>query len=119
MRIRWPPPSVLSSPDRGRRRGRPGGLSAPSAHRLRRHVRRPHRADDVTGAARRRTEGRHDPPPGRRSRNDTVRPGQTEIMMWTWPTVRRGVVVDGPRAADDVWDRYVRPRRWPEWAPQI
>jgi hypothetical protein len=27
--------------------------------------------------------------------------------------------VSGPRAADDVWDRYVRPRRWPEWSPQI
>lgn len=31
----------------------------------------------------------------------------------------RGVVVCGPRAADDVWDRYVRPRCWPRWAPQI
>ncbi|WP_240942439.1 SRPBCC family protein [Planosporangium thailandense] len=27
--------------------------------------------------------------------------------------------VSGPRTADDVWDRYVRPRRWPEWSPQI
>jgi hypothetical protein len=27
--------------------------------------------------------------------------------------------VEGPRAADDVWDRYVRPARWPEWSPQI
>ncbi len=25
----------------------------------------------------------------------------------------------GPRPADDVWDRYLRPRRWPEWSPQI
>jgi Polyketide cyclase / dehydrase and lipid transport len=25
----------------------------------------------------------------------------------------------GPRPPDDVWDRYVRPQRWPEWSPQI
>jgi hypothetical protein len=36
-----------------------------------------------------------------------------------WPTLRRTIGVEGPRAADDVWDRYVRPRRWPEWSPQI
>lgn len=40
-------------------------------------------------------------------------------MMLKWPTARRVVVLEGPRAADDVWDRYVRPGRWPEWAPQI
>jgi hypothetical protein len=27
--------------------------------------------------------------------------------------------VTGPRPGDDVWDRYVRPARWPEWSPQI
>ena len=32
---------------------------------------------------------------------------------------RRSVTVSGPRSADEVWDRYVRPRRWPEWSPQI
>jgi hypothetical protein len=26
---------------------------------------------------------------------------------------------EGARDTDDVWDRYVRPRRWPEWSPQI
>lgn len=39
--------------------------------------------------------------------------------MVGWPAVRLGVTVDGPRDADDVWDRYLRPRRWPEWSPQI
>lgn len=34
-------------------------------------------------------------------------------------TLRRELVVDGPRDAGDVWDRYVRPARWPEWSPQI
>ena len=29
------------------------------------------------------------------------------------------MTVDGPREPDDVWDRYVRPQRWPEWSPQI
>ncbi|MFI5910571.1 SRPBCC family protein [Dactylosporangium sp. NPDC051541] len=33
--------------------------------------------------------------------------------------MRRDTAVDGPCGADEVWDRYVRPRRWPEWAPQI
>ena len=32
---------------------------------------------------------------------------------------RGEITVTGPRSADDVWDRYVRPRRWPEWSPQI
>lgn len=36
-----------------------------------------------------------------------------------WPALRRDVVVCGPRGADEVWDRYVRPRRWREWSPQI
>ncbi|GAA0581028.1 hypothetical protein GCM10010172_77450 [Paractinoplanes ferrugineus] len=31
----------------------------------------------------------------------------------------RSVVVCGPRGDEDVWDRYVRPARWPEWSPQI
>lgn len=35
------------------------------------------------------------------------------------PALRREISVAGPRPADDVWDRYVRPRRWPEWSPQI
>ena len=35
------------------------------------------------------------------------------------PALRRTLVAEGPRPADDVWDRYVRPRRWPEWSPQI
>jgi hypothetical protein len=25
----------------------------------------------------------------------------------------------GPCPPDEVWDRYVRPRRWPQWSPQI
>jgi hypothetical protein len=33
--------------------------------------------------------------------------------------VRRELNVRGDRDADDVWDRYVRPSRWPEWSPQI
>jgi hypothetical protein len=33
--------------------------------------------------------------------------------------VIRTTVVCGPCPADEVWDRYVRPRRWPEWSPQI
>src|SRR3712207_2073743 len=40
-------------------------------------------------------------------------------MASGWPILRRAISVEGPRAADDVWDRYVRPRRWPEWSPQI
>ena len=31
----------------------------------------------------------------------------------------RQLTAEGPRPAGDVWDRYVRPRRWPEWSPQI
>ncbi|GAA3208598.1 SRPBCC family protein [Dactylosporangium siamense] len=34
-------------------------------------------------------------------------------------TLRREISVEGPRDVDDVWDRYVRPGRWPEWSPQI
>ncbi|MFF5225448.1 SRPBCC family protein [Dactylosporangium sp. NPDC000521] len=33
--------------------------------------------------------------------------------------LRREVGVEGSRDAGDVWDRYVRPARWPEWSPQI
>ena len=33
--------------------------------------------------------------------------------------MRREISVEGPRDAGDVWDRYVRPGRWPEWSPQI
>ncbi len=40
-------------------------------------------------------------------------------VTFTWPTLRREISTEGPRSADDVWDRYVRPRRWPEWSPQI
>jgi hypothetical protein len=39
--------------------------------------------------------------------------------MFTRPALRRAISVEGPRAAGDVWDRYVRPERWPEWSPQI
>lgn len=35
------------------------------------------------------------------------------------PSATRTYQVDGPRPPDDVWDRYVRPSRWPEWSPQI
>lgn len=31
----------------------------------------------------------------------------------------RSYEVRGPRAPEDVWDRYVRPARWSEWSPQI
>jgi hypothetical protein len=34
-------------------------------------------------------------------------------------TLRRALEVVGPRPVDDVWDRYARPARWPEWSPQI
>ncbi|MDR7275883.1 SRPBCC family protein [Catenuloplanes atrovinosus] len=40
-------------------------------------------------------------------------------MLLSRPAVHRTITVHGPRSADDVWDRYVRPRRWPEWSPQI
>jgi polyketide cyclase/dehydrase/lipid transport protein len=40
-------------------------------------------------------------------------------MILDRPSLRRSVSVHGPRPADDVWDRYVRPQRWPEWSPQI
>ena len=33
--------------------------------------------------------------------------------------MRRELTIEGGRAPDDVWDRYVRPARWPEWSPQI
>ncbi|MDP9817319.1 SRPBCC family protein [Spirilliplanes yamanashiensis] len=33
--------------------------------------------------------------------------------------MRREIGVAGPRGAGEVWDRYVRPARWPEWSPQI
>jgi len=29
------------------------------------------------------------------------------------------LTIQGPRGVADVWDRYVRPARWPEWSPQI
>ncbi|MGK5684166.1 SRPBCC family protein [Actinoplanes sp. URMC 104] len=35
------------------------------------------------------------------------------------PVLRRAVEVRGPRPADEVWESYVRPARWPEWSPQI
>jgi hypothetical protein len=40
-------------------------------------------------------------------------------MTVSWPSLHRETSVEGPRDADDAWDRYVRPRRWPEWSPQI
>ncbi len=42
-----------------------------------------------------------------------------EGVTFTWPALRREITVEGPRPCDDVWDRYVRPRRWPEWSPQV
>ncbi len=33
--------------------------------------------------------------------------------------VRREIAVTGPQSPDEVWDRYVRPARWSDWAPQI
>lgn len=29
------------------------------------------------------------------------------------------VTASGACPPDEAWDRYVRPRRWPEWSPQI
>ena len=29
------------------------------------------------------------------------------------------LTIQGPRETADVWDRYLRPSRWPEWSPQI
>lgn len=29
------------------------------------------------------------------------------------------LTIQGPGEVADVWDRYVRPARWPEWSPQI
>jgi len=29
------------------------------------------------------------------------------------------LTVRGPAAPDEVWDRYLRPLRWPSWSPQI
>ena len=29
------------------------------------------------------------------------------------------LTVQGPCAPDEVWDRYLRPDRWPGWSPQI
>ena len=40
-------------------------------------------------------------------------------VRFAWPALRREITVEGPRPTDDVWDRYVRPQRWPEWSPQI
>jgi hypothetical protein len=51
--------------------------------------------------------------------NDSAGRGQRDVMMLGWPSVRRRVVVCGPRAAQDVWDSYVCPQRWPQWSPQI
>ena len=31
----------------------------------------------------------------------------------------REIGATGGRPADDAWDRYARPSRWPEWSPQI
>lgn len=40
-------------------------------------------------------------------------------MIFDWLKPAYTLTVCGPRPADDVWDRYVRPQRWPEWSPQI
>jgi hypothetical protein len=34
-------------------------------------------------------------------------------------SIRREITVRGPQPPDEVWDRYVRPLRWPQWSPQI
>ena len=41
------------------------------------------------------------------------------MVVFDRPALRHSMTVCGPRAADDVWDRYIRPQRWPEWSPQI
>jgi hypothetical protein len=33
--------------------------------------------------------------------------------------VHREITARGPQSPDEVWDRYVRPARWPQWSPQI
>ena len=40
-------------------------------------------------------------------------------MIVDRPVLERSVTVCGPCPPDEVWDRYVRPRRWPQWSPQI
>jgi hypothetical protein len=40
-------------------------------------------------------------------------------MGLDWPRTSRTVVVCGPRLAEQVWEDYVRPERWPLWSPQI
>ncbi|WP_345422577.1 hypothetical protein [Pseudonocardia xishanensis] len=29
------------------------------------------------------------------------------------------IATHGPVPADEAWDRYVRPDRWPEWSPYL
>jgi hypothetical protein len=50
---------------------------------------------------------------------DSIGWGHQKAMVLDRLAVCRHVVVCGPRAADDVWDSYVRPQRWPQWSPQI
>lgn len=33
--------------------------------------------------------------------------------------VQTSLSARGPAAPDEVWDRYARPARWPQWSPQI
>jgi hypothetical protein len=33
--------------------------------------------------------------------------------------IHREMAVRGPQPPDEVWDRYVRPVRWPQWSPQV
>ncbi|MFC5947030.1 SRPBCC family protein [Pseudonocardia lutea] len=33
--------------------------------------------------------------------------------------MRTTIDATGPVPADEAWDRYARPRRWPEWAPYL
>jgi hypothetical protein len=40
-------------------------------------------------------------------------------VILTRPALHRETSAEGPRPVDDVWDRYLRPGRWPEWSPQI
>lgn len=46
-------------------------------------------------------------------------PATLDRMFLDRPMLRRDIAVSGPCPADEVWDRYVRPRRWPDWSPQI
>lgn len=33
--------------------------------------------------------------------------------------MRQRLAAHGSAPGEEIWDRYVRPQRWPEWSPQI